>query len=68
MIGQHFLKNSALKPSGPGDLLFGKSFMISSISFAEKGSSRKEISEDAASRLDMLKELSVDSDLPRLSL
>jgi hypothetical protein len=42
MIGQHFLRNSALKPSGPGELLLGKSCNTESISDVEKGSSRKD--------------------------
>lgn len=32
MIGQHFFKNSALNPSGPRDLLFGRFMIIQSIS------------------------------------
>jgi hypothetical protein len=40
-MGQHFYKKSALNPSGPGDLLWGKSATTSSISFGVKGFSRK---------------------------
>jgi hypothetical protein len=41
IIGQEHLRNSLLKPLGPGDLSFGKSLMASSISFSEKGTSKE---------------------------
>jgi hypothetical protein len=41
-MGQHFFRNSALNPSGPGDLLFGNSLTTASISSGEKGASKKD--------------------------
>jgi hypothetical protein len=41
MIGQQHFINSLLKPSGLGDLSFGRSSITSFISFSEKGLSKE---------------------------
>lgn len=65
---QHFLINSLLNPSGPGDLSLGRCFTIASISEEVKGSSRQSRPSWAWIREGRSNNISLKSDCPILCL